>query len=310
MFGSGFAEFISQLPPIAVLMFCLSGLGLVAVITASVIQRGRKMRRLEAIAASAAASGSLMDAPPFGRSHAHTIAPISSDNSGTNLPDLPDLDDLTAPTRAGRSGAFSVRLADGTLIDAVEVLTVLRDVADGTLLIQLGDRAYRYPNGAAADPEIVRRLATLRTALGSTAGSVSVPSTLPTPVVPPVTPPILPAASVSPTKTVIPGQRPGDLPKFKIPDQVEAPKRFGRPKRPDEVIPEINIAAAIEEYLQYKLLTTNPLPGRTLHIRSANTGGIVIEVDGRFFEAVGDVDDPAVRSFLQQAIQEWQDRQG
>lgn len=314
MYESGFADFLSQLPPIASIMFCISGIALVGAVVATFIVRSRKMRRLEALVA---ATGTGTSTPGLmkvsgGSGSAPGVPPGDSDPS---LDDLPDLDVLTAPARPAHSGAFGVRLTDGTLTDAVEVLTVLRDIVDGSLIVQLGERAYRYPVAPGADVEITRRIATVRDALGGQPAASAPLATDDSPPTPSLgdlvaaRPPI-PRPVALPTQTVVPGSAPGDLPKFKMPDQYEAPKRFARVKRPDEVIPDINIAAAIEDYLQYRLVQTGALPGRSVHIRNGVKGGISIEIDGRFFEAVGDVDDAEVRAFLQASIEEWQDRQG
>lgn len=290
MFESTFADFLVQIPPIALVMFCFSGVALVFAISASVIMRRRKFKRLQAMVA-ASAGGSIRSV---------------TGGSGETDPDLlPDLDDLTGPARSAGSGMFSIRLTrDNSVIDVVEVVTFVRAVADGTLIAQVGDRAYRLTE-VGGDPEVDRRLATIREALGLPAAPAqpaapSVTSTASLPVVPPA----------PPTGAILGGQRPGDLPRFKLPDQVEAPRRFGRVKRPNEIIPEINIAAAIEEYLQFRLAETQAFPGRFIHIRSGAKGGLAIDVDERTFEAVDEIDDAAVRAFLKQAIQEWQDRQG
>ncbi|MCS7070481.1 MAG: hypothetical protein NZM00_03175 [Anaerolinea sp.] len=296
MFESTFADFVRQIPPVALVMFCISGTALVFAVTAAVIERRRKFKRLEALA--------------LANSALQAVAGGASDVD----PDLlPGLDDLTAPAaRAGGGGMFSVRLAgEDVLIDVVEIVTFARAVSDGSLIVQAGDKAYRLAD-ASADPELGRRLNTVREALGVTAGSAPArppaqPAT-PPPVARPASIPITPPAS--PTSTVIPGQLPGDLPRFKMPDKIEPPGRFRRPKRPDEVVPEINIAGAIEEYLQFKLSETQAFPGRYIHIRGGAKGGLAIDVDDRSFEAVDDIDDPDVRAFLKQTIQEWQERQG
>jgi len=102
---------------------------------------------------------------------------------------------------------------------------------------------------------------------------------------------------------------PGDLPKFKMPDKPEIPPRRGRNAPPKEAIPEINIAAAIESYLQHKLMQTPAYAGRNIHVRPASHGGVQIDVDGHIFESVGEVEEVAVREFLATTIAEWQSRQ-
>ncbi|MCZ7545822.1 MAG: hypothetical protein M5R40_20895 [Anaerolineae bacterium] len=70
------------------------------------------------------------------------------------------------------------------------------------------------------------------------------------------------------------------------------------------------IVDEIEDFLQYKLQHTPALSDRSIHIRQSVTGvGVSIEVDGHFYEGVGDVVDPDVREFLQTTVQEWQNRQ-
>ena len=142
-------------------------------------------------------------------------------------------------------------------------------------------------------------------------------TTPPPPAAPPVTngalPPIRAAAlpplptNAPPTPPAAGAAIPGALPKFRLPDEPITAKRRG--KTPSEPIPEINVAGAIEEYLQYKLRQTPEYAGRALHVRPAPDGGVRIQVDARFYEAVGDVDDPVIREFLTRTIQEWQDQQ-
>jgi hypothetical protein len=74
-------------------------------------------------------------------------------------------------------------------------------------------------------------------------------------------------------------------------------------------MPEINIASAIQAYLQHKLWQERAFPGRMIHVHSAPSGGVMIQVDNDYFESVGEVSDPAVREYIAAAIQEWQERQ-
>ena len=100
---------------------------------------------------------------------------------------------------------------------------------------------------------------------------------------------------------------PGDLPSFKLDDNpYERPKR-GQ-KKEVKPVPELNIAGAIEAYLQYKLHNTPEYAGHSIHIYPSPDGGVSIEVDGRYYDAVGDIPDTEVREFIAGAIQEWQDR--
>jgi hypothetical protein len=71
----------------------------------------------------------------------------------------------------------------------------------------------------------------------------------------------------------------------------------------------VSIPDQIEAYLQYRLALTPPFLGRSIHVREAPGGGVRIEVDGRFYEAVSDIEDTNVRDFVRTAIQEWEDKQ-
>lgn len=284
----------------ALAMLCFFAILLVAVVIALVYVRRRK-------AEQRAAAG--LD-----------LNPLAEDSA-----DLPDLDILVsslppketsaaptpapapaAPARAARQGTFSVALRDGSPAEAVEVMTVLRDVVDGKLIVQMGDKVYQNINSDTEFKDrftrLMRELAQVARPVGQTTepASAAVPPSAPEPLadVPP------PAVPPPPTDT---GEMPGDLPKFKLDEQ--GPIRPPRGQKPEaRPVPEINIAAAIEAYLQHKLRYTPDYDGRSIHIYPAPDGGVSIEVDGQFFDSVGDVTDASVRAFLQATIQEWQDR--
>jgi hypothetical protein len=108
------------------------------------------------------------------------------------------------------------------------------------------------------------------------------------------------------------GEMPGDLPSFRLEDHPVEVKRGGllRPKKFESApVPDLDIPSAIEAYLQHKLRHTPEYAGREIHVRPAPGGGVRIQVDQTFFDAVDDVSDPEIRAFIQVAIQEWQDRQ-
>ena len=72
----------------------------------------------------------------------------------------------------------------------------------------------------------------------------------------------------------------------------------------------LDLATAIETYLQHKLKHTPEYAEREIHVRSAPGGGVLIQVDAQFYEAVSDVEDDPIRQFLMATIQEWQESQG
>ncbi len=321
--GSDFSAFLEQSFVGPVLgMLCVVSFLLVAVVGTLVYLRRRK-----------ALSQPVMAAPSF-----------ATDMSVSH--DMPDLDLLvntsgmtqpatqvaaSAPTRAVRKGTFVVAVNDGDATEAVEVMVILRDLVDGKLIVQMGDKAYQSVNNDADFKDrfnkIMRELAQVVKPVTPAAPTPSqsaysfeddvlayveenepaTPSLAdlmqPTPSVEqPVSKP-RPAAPPPPPSGVMPG----DLPSFKLDDNpYERPKR-GQ-KKEIKAVPEVNIAGAIEAYLQYKLRNTPEYAGHSIHIYPSPDGGVSIEVEGRYYDAVGDIEDTEIREFIAGAIQEWQDR--
>ena len=259
--------------------------------------------------------------------------------------DLPDLDLLVntaglaqpapaaspaAPVRAVRKDTFLVAVNDGKTTEAVEIMTILRDVMDGHLIVQMGDKAYQSVNNDAEFKErfnkVLRELAQVvgKPVSQPAAPVAAAPATESEPAeveqaVEPELPTTPPADLMQPVEPVAPkprpsapppppaGVMPGDLPSFKLDDNpYERPKR-GQ-KKEIKPVPELNIAGAIEAYLQYKISQTPEYQTRSIHIYPSPDGGVSIEVDGSFFEAVGDITDTDTREFIAGAIQEWQER--
>jgi len=195
------------------------------------------------------------------------------------------------------TGLFST--SDGEM---VEVMRVLRDLADGRLVVEIGGKRY-WSLAEISDPQVRRRFMGNAQALAQFAqvaasltssqptGSEAVAQPLP-PVQPvtysPPSPPIeYPAfKAVSTPETVVPS---GD-----VQEQPPVPK---------------SIADEIEELIQLRLGMAPALMYRSIHIRPAASGGIRVEVDGKYFESVADVTDPEVTAFIQSVIREWEARQ-
>jgi hypothetical protein len=237
------------------------------------------------------------------------------------------------------NGQVSVRLESGNTAQARELLSVLRDENDGRLMILAGETAYRT---LLNDPEVKKQFTAIMKELSAvilkpddaapaahspvvqSAISTATPQKTETPSVTeapaPQQPTPKPAASVSNENTAtstrtmkeVAEPLPGDLPSFKMPDNPDNYKvgRFGSVsvKRIDKA-PELNIADAIEAYLQYKIEQNPQYQRRGIHIKPALGGGVKIEADGKSYEFVDEVADADVRSFIQTAINEWQDRQ-
>ncbi len=321
----GVSDFLRQIPLSLIVMFCGSALALLAALSFIVSARSRRAR------AAVTGTSAALYSPPVN---------YSTESSGMDS-ELPDLDALVTgelpaveapPKRQARTGTFSVRLADGDTLEAVEVLTVLRDVVDGGILIQIGDKVYRNPP-ALADAEFKRRF---NTVVGELARNVSVAPPR-TGTVPPVgmmmpaaqdiaenassdyemptdadlLPPVNKMTTPPPRATgTTPAAAPGDLPKFTLPQTPLQAKPLRRvPKPTGDPIPEINVGGSVESYLQYKLEQSEEFAGRSIHIRPNPKGDLVIEVDGKFYDSISEVEDVLAQAFLRAAIEEWQSRQ-
>lgn len=329
--GPGFEDFVSQLPVGLFVVTCLVGILLIGSIIA--IARARMNR----------GSNAQTPAPP---AFVPAANPAKPRTASAALDELPDLDLLVespparqqpaAPQRNPRSGTFSVNVGEGESAQAVEVVTILRDVVDGGLIIQMGDRAYRDLDN---DEAFRSKFLKIMRELGPMVTQTPAASASPTPATPPPAPKPAPAsedaapsvrdlmddmpdeepdAAVPPAPKPRPrpqttgGQLPGDLPKFTLEDKPQTIEKrgglLGRKKTEFLPVPELDIPGAIEAFLQHKLVTTQAYPDRSIHVHPAEGGGVAIEVDGTFYDAVSDVEDAEVREYLSETIQEWQQR--
>ncbi|MEO1287876.1 MAG: hypothetical protein AAFV93_08910, partial [Chloroflexota bacterium] len=208
---------------------------------------------------------------------------------------------------------IDVPVASGGDTQAREMISVLRDTADGHLLVQIGNTGYRslieHDRAKAGFAKIMKDLS----------------STITTPD---DNPPVAPQKNQLQTSQPLPAfgspimsedgttdePLPGDI---RLPSMDDMPDsysvgRFGRVRarkvKESEKVGEINIADAIEEYLQYKISQTPQFQGRGIHIRSGFGGGVRIDVDGQTYEFVDEVADKDAQAFIKQAIDEWQER--
>ncbi len=193
--------------------------------------------------------------------------------------------------------------ADG---EVVEVMRVLRDLADGSLIVEIRGKRYRSLRDM-DDPVVGRHFMGNAQALARFArlDKYDVPATWEEPSAPPV--PLPPSTSP-------PAPSPEVLPARPTPDAGSTLKRRGlfqrsRQEEDEPVAPLLSMADEIEALLQKRLTDDASMASRSIHIRSAPDGGVWVEVDGRFYEGVGDVEDEVVRSFIQATIREWEARQ-
>jgi hypothetical protein len=333
--GPSLGDFMRQLPVGLIVLMC--GTGLLLLIALTVIIRARAQRKAP---------------PPMPN---HPYVPVSGAVRSTSAPaptvdhDLPDLDLLvsappvpaaprpapteTPPARAARKDIQAITLSGGETARAVEVVTILRDVEDGGLIIQMGDRVYRDLSSdetfRGGFLKIMRELTPLVTQAPRKA-TAPLKDEAPVQAAEAAQPPAEPASSLrdllnegqierpKPRPSTPPppisteGTMPGDLPRYSLDDKPQVIKKrtglLGRTKTEFVPVPDLNLAQAIEAYLQHKLKYTDDFAGRTVHVHPAPDGGVSIEVDGEFFDSVGDVRDAQVRAFLAETIQEWQQR--
>jgi hypothetical protein len=285
-------DFLQQLPTGFIAMFCFAAVALAGSLILIVNLRARRAQ-----------------------TRAVQAAPASMPLMAYTPPDMPDLDALLssqpapAPVRSSRSGTQTITMADGSSTEAIELLTVMRDITGGGLIVQINDKAYPITKDM-RDHEFRQRMLTILRELAQNAGSGPSQPLQGVSASPPAS--AAPAETAPPRVTEpppIPTSPAFDLPRYSLENQTTPMTRRDLKKAYEQPIPELDIAGRIEAFLQHKLSVTHTFPGRVIHVRSAPNGGIRIEVDGQAYEAVDDVSDEEVRAFLKAAIQEWQDRQ-
>ncbi len=221
--------------------------------------------------------------------------------------------------------------------DTVEVMRVWRDVIDGSLVVQIGGQRFRAIGELRAAGQERRFMAVLRElALLARESESAPPPPRPEPAqveVPepapqePLPEPDLTAEQPSPVDPTPPPAAPppsrqtaSPPPRLSYTSTMPEPEPLGsffdnvkkaiqtRGKTPGPVPEPPSIAEQIEAHLQYRLTTTQQFQGRSFHIHAAPQGGVRIEIDGLFYEAVSDIDDDAVREFILTVIREWEEQ--
>ena len=220
------------------------------------------------------------------------------------------------------SGANNVTLNTGAQVVGKEVITVLRDESDGRLMVKIGDTTYRtFTDSPDAKKEFSNVMKELSSVITQPDDNPPMPESVEEapaeveeaddmPSLGDLATPRQPKEYVAPP-SLADGSMPGDLPSFKIDDnavKVEG-KRLGGTKVSAEPMPHLDIGAAIQTYVQWKIQHTPEYDGREIHIHATPSGMLRIQVDDKYYDAVADVEDVEVKEFLQHTIQEWQERQ-
>lgn len=301
MTSGTFADFMQQIPSGIINIFVLLGVLLVLTIIALVGLRVWRATQQNQPTATKRDSGGgfnfsqsgFRGGSGFGGGGGYDLSPSNSASSD----DMPDLDMLLGGAPASGStaamgsappepaflrqpGIVNIRMSsDGRVVEAAEMLIIARDRVSDNLIVQIGENAYDGTEGG-VDGEFRRRFVKIMRELSDIAPELSKSSSKP--------------------KQNAPPARPAPQP---VPEP-RAPETRASASHTD-ISPD-DLAGQIDMFLQRKLQTEPELAARGIRIHSAAGGGVRIEVDGQFYESVGDVEDEAVRQYIQQTIAEWQ----
>lgn len=180
--------------------------------------------------------------------------------------------------------------------DAIEVMRIWRDLSDGSLIIQMGDKVFHTVTEM-QDRGMAKRFINLVKDLARMAKIGAQAAGLPLPDF---------DAGVS----VVSQQGAWASPKRLDAAPTTKTTELPVPEiRPEPTGAGLGIADQIEELLQYRLMQTPIFQHRSIHVRPTHDGSLRIEVDGRYYDVVEAVIDPDVREFLQRVIREWEARQ-
>lgn len=196
--------------------------------------------------------------------------------------------------------------------DAADLLHVFRDLTEGGLVIDMGDQ--RFTDVASLQAAgfgrrfsaVVRDLVQMAQA-AQQAKQPPVPAPAPPVGDEPQPAPGQPAPRITSTTLPddeMPSMAPGTI--FRQLAGMAIGQKHELP--PVEHAPELSVAEEIDIVLQERLARTGEFAGRTLKVEPSLSGGVRIQVDDRFFEGVGDIEDDAVRTLLQEVVQEWEKR--
>ena len=229
-------------------------------------------------------------------------------NPDDNPPD--DVGETHISPNAMSTTPLDVKISSGGDTSAREMISILRDEADGHLIIQIGNTGYRtLVDNAKAKSGFSKIMKELSEAVTTPDDNPPVKAK-PQVQMPPPAQDTRKSHDDDDDDVVLPGD-------IRVPKMDDLPDaygtgRFGQVKvkkvSPVDKVEDINIADAIDAYLQYKIGQTPEMQGRGIRIWSAFGGGVRIEVNGKQYEFVDEVEEPDAREFIQQAISEWQDR--
>ncbi|MBN1679473.1 MAG: hypothetical protein JW966_04225 [Anaerolineae bacterium] len=179
--------------------------------------------------------------------------------------------------------------------DSVELLRVWRDVADGSLILEIGGQRFSSLDDLRG-VDLERRFLNVVHELDGVAGAGKAPRA---PRRQPSPPPVEPADDDPEPASMRPGAMLRQMTRAAM----------GQTPKPVEEIAPLSIGDQIEDLLQARLADMPQFAGRKIHVKPAIDGGVRIEVDGAFFEGIGEVDDDDVRDLLGDVVREWEEGQ-
>ncbi|NLX09010.1 MAG: hypothetical protein GXY36_05095 [Chloroflexi bacterium] len=215
---------------------------------------------------------------------------------------LPDREELTDTEESDMPITTDPIDSDEPPGDAIELLRVWRDLADGGLIVEIGGQRFRTTaelRGAGLERRFVNAVRELDRLAGTQAAAPLAPAA---PARPPQAPPPAKANHDAPSQPV--SLAPGSMLR-----QMTRAARGQAPEKPEEVQPELSIADQIEALLQARLRGLPEFRGREIHVQPSMEGGVKIEVDGMYYAGIGDVEDSEVRSLLGDVVREWESQQ-
>lgn len=301
-----FGDFLSQIPPQIIALFGVMLIMLIATVILIALVRSRQAGRPAANRQPTASGGrfnlgssvaNMLDRSASSARTAGTSTPPVSPGASAADDDLPDLDmllQMTAPKPdpapahdaapipdevPRQPGIANVRLTNGTVVEAVEMLIISRERQSDRLIVQIGEYAY---TGTESDIHPDFRKQFVRTMKDLS----------------PLAPRFSKGAKSSASK---PSQAPAARP--------AAPQVPAAPPKANTPVEDLDLAGQIDAYVQKQLRLVPEFAGRDIQIHSAPEGGVQIQVDDQFFPGIGDVTDPDVRAFLAAAVQSWQSEQ-
>ncbi len=182
----------------------------------------------------------------------------------------------------------TITRAPGSANLPADALVVMRDAASGGWMIEINSVRYTNLKDIHDDrtaSKVLEALAGLQELAG-----------LKRPAAMPSAPPALARSDIPPAGQSKPNVEPA----------VAAALQAGNSSSPVHPAPPNSMLDQIEKILQRNLMRQPELSRRKIHVGAARDGSLLIEVDQQFYQAVGDVPEPAVRNIIQVSIQEWE----